>query len=243
MSKRWRNAGLYALLIVILVAIVTAFIPQRGQAPQPLRYSDFIDQVESNQVAKVAIAADQRSAQVVLHTDNRPFLVNLAPDQNLLPLLSQHQVDITVLPDSGPPAWQAALLSLALPLLLLGGLFFLLRRMQSGGGNPAMSFGKSRARVQMEPKTQVTFDDVAGIEGAKLELTEVVDFLKNSDRFTAVGAKIPKGVLLVGPPGTGKTLLAKAVAGEAGVPFFSISGSEFVEMFVGVGASRVRDLF
>ena len=243
-SKRWRNAGLYALLIVILVAIVTAFIPQRGQsnARQPLRYSDFIDQVESNQVAKVAIAADQRSAQVV-HTDNRRSLVNLAPDQNLLPLLSQHQVDITVLPDSGPPAWQAALLSLAFPLLLLGGLFFLLRRMQSGGGNPAMSFGKSRARVQMEPKTQVTFDDVAGIEGAKLELTEVVDFLKNSDRFTAVGAKIPKGVLLVGPPGTGKTLLAKAVAGEAGVPFFSISGSEFVEMFVGVGASRVRDLF
>ena len=106
-----------------------------------------------------------------------------------------------------------------------------------------MQFGKSKARVQMEPSTQVTFTDVAGIEGAKLELTEVVDFLKNPDRFTAVGAKIPKGVLLVGPPGTGKTLLAKAVAGEAGVPFFSISGSEFVEMFVGVGASRVRDLF
>ncbi len=244
MSKRWRNAGLYALLVVILIAIVTAFIPQRGQSdgPQPLRYSDFVDQVEANQVAKVAIASDQRSAQVV-HTDNRRSVVNLAPDQNLLPLLSQHQVDIAVLPDSGTPAWQAALLSLAFPLLLLGGLFFLLRRMQSGGGNPAMSFGKSRARVQMEPKTQVTFDDVAGIEGAKLELTEVVDFLKNSDRFTAVGAKIPKGVLLVGPPGTGKTLLAKAVAGEAGVPFFSISGSEFVEMFVGVGASRVRDLF
>jgi len=243
-SKRWRNAGLYALLAVILITIVTAFIPQRGQsvAPQPLRYSDFIAQVEANQIAKVAIAPDQRSAQVV-HADNRRFLVNLAPDQDLLPLLSQHQVDITVLPDSGPPAWQSALLSLAFPLLLLGGLFFLLRRMQSGGGNPAMSFGKSRARVQMEPKTQVTFDDVAGIEGAKLELTEVVDFLKNPDRFTAVGAKIPKGVLLVGPPGTGKTLLAKAVAGEAGVPFFSISGSEFVEMFVGVGASRVRDLF
>ncbi len=112
-----------------------------------------------------------------------------------------------------------------------------------GGGNPAMSFGKSKARLQMEPSTQVTFSDVAGVEGAKLELTEVVDFLKSPDRFTAVGAKIPKGVLLVGPPGTGKTLLAKAVAGEAGVPFFSISGSEFVEMFVGVGASRVRDLF
>merc|ERR1739838_24022 len=106
-----------------------------------------------------------------------------------------------------------------------------------------MNFGKSKARVQMEPSTQITFSDVAGIEGAKLELTEVVDFLKNADRFTAIGAKIPKGVLLVGPPGTGKTLLAKAVAGEAGVPFISISGSEFVEMFVGVGASRVRDIF
>jgi cell division protease FtsH len=122
-------------------------------------------------------------------------------------------------------------------------LFFLLRRAQSGPGSQAMNFGKSKARVQMEPQTQITFGDVAGIDQAKLELNEVVDFLKNADRFTAVGAKIPKGVLLVGPPGTGKTLLARAVAGEAGVPFFSISGSEFVEMFVGVGASRVRDLF
>jgi cell division protease FtsH len=148
-----------------------------------------------------------------------------------------------VQPNREPAAWQQAVGSLLFPLILLGGLFFLLRRAQGGGGNPAMNFGKSKARVQMEPQTQVTFGDVAGIEGAKLELTEVVDFLKNPDRFTAVGAKIPKGVLLVGPPGTGKTLLAKAVAGEAGVPFFSISGSEFVEMFVGVGASRVRDLF
>ncbi|HYP03117.1 MAG TPA: ATP-dependent zinc metalloprotease FtsH3, partial [Cyanobium sp.] len=158
-------------------------------------------------------------------------------------LLTEHNVDIAVQPNREPAAWQQAIGSLIFPLLLLGGLFFLLRRAQGGGGNPAMNFGKSKARVQMEPQTQVTFGDVAGIEGAKLELTEVVDFLKNPDRFTAVGAKIPKGVLLVGPPGTGKTLLAKAVAGEAGVPFFSISGSEFVEMFVGVGASRVRDLF
>merc|ERR1712230_89960 len=153
-------------------------------------------------------------------------------------------VDIAVQPTRQAPAWQQAAGSLIFPLLLLGGLFFLFRRAQGGGGgNPAMQFGKSKARVQMEPSTQVTFTDVAGIECAKLELTEVVDFLKNPDRFTAVGAKIPKGVLLVGPPGTGKTLLAKAVAGEAGVPFFSISGSEFVEMFVGVGASRVRDMF
>ena len=170
--------------------------------------------------------------------------MNLAPDKELLGLLTQHDVDIAVQPSRQAPAWQSAVGSLIFPLLLLGGLFFLFRRAQGGGGgNPAMQFGKSKARVQMEPSTQVTFSDVAGIAGAKLELTEVVDFLKNPDRFTAVGAKIPKGVLLVGPPGTGKTLLAKAVAGEAGVPFFSISGSEFVEMFVGVGASRVRDLF
>ncbi|MEO1744297.1 MAG: ATP-dependent zinc metalloprotease FtsH3, partial [Cyanobacteria bacterium J06629_9] len=143
--------------------------------------------------------------------------------------------------DSG--RWIQLFSTLLIPVLLLVVLFFVLRRAQSGPGNQAMNFGKSKARVQMEPQTQVTFGDVAGIDQAKLELTEVVDFLKNADRFTAVGAKIPKGVLLVGPPGTGKTLLAKAVAGEAGVPFFSISGSEFVEMFVGVGASRVRDLF
>ena len=180
----------------------------------------------------------------MVENDGRRAQVNLAPDKELLGLLTQHDVDIAVQPTRQAPAWQQAAGSLIFPLLLLGGLFFLFRRAQGGGGgNPAMQFGKSKARVQMEPSTQVTFTDVAGIEGAKLELTEVVDFLKNPDRFTAVGAKIPKGVLLVGPPGTGKTLLAKAVAGEAGVPFFSISGSEFVEMFVGVGASRVRDLF
>ena len=179
-----------------------------------------------------------------MESDGRRAEVNLAPDKDLLKILTDNKVDIAVQPTRQTPAWQQAASSLIFPILLLGGLFFLLRRAQGGGGgNQAMSFGKSKARVQMEPQTQVTFNDVAGIEGAKLELTEVVDFLKNPDRFTAVGAKIPKGVLLVGPPGTGKTLLAKAVAGEAGVPFFSISGSEFVEMFVGVGASRVRDLF
>ncbi len=188
------------------------------------------------------ISPDRGTAQVV-ENDGRRAVVNLAPDKDLLKLLTDHDVDIAVQPSRESAPWQQAIGSLIFPLLLLGGLFFLLRRAQGGGGNPAMNFGKSKARVQMEPQTQVTFGDVAGIEGAKLELSEVVDFLKNPDRFTAVGAKIPKGVLLVGPPGTGKTLLAKAVAGEAGVPFFSISGSEFVEMFVGVGASRVRDLF
>ena len=243
MKKRLRNAGLYVLLVIVMIAIGTAFLdrPDPANAPRTLRYSDFVEAVQGNEISRVLISPDRGTAQVV-ENDGRRALVNLAPDKDLLKLLTDHNVDIAVQPSREPAAWQSAIGSLIFPLLLLGGLFFLLRRAQGGGGNPAMSFGKSKARVQMEPQTQVTFGDVAGIEGAKLELTEVVDFLKNPDRFTAVGAKIPKGVLLVGPPGTGKTLLAKAVAGEAGVPFFSISGSEFVEMFVGVGASRVRDL-
>jgi len=244
-NKRWRNAGLYGLLVVVLIALGTAFMggrPSADNSPRSLRYSDFVESVQNNQISRVLISPDRGTALVV-ESDGQRAQVNLAPDKDLLKLLTDHNVDIAVQPTRQAPVWQQALGSLLFPLLLLGGLFFLLRRAQGGGGNPAMSFGKSKARVQMEPQTQVTFDDVAGIEGAKLELTEVVDFLKNPDRFTAVGAKIPKGVLLVGPPGTGKTLLAKAVAGEAGVPFFSISGSEFVEMFVGVGASRVRDLF
>ncbi|MGL5879214.1 MAG: ATP-dependent zinc metalloprotease FtsH3, partial [Xenococcaceae cyanobacterium] len=180
---------------------------------------------------------------VAVNQEGGSVLVNLPNDPQLFDILTKNNVDISILPQNDEGFWLRALSSLFFPILLLVGLFFLLRRAQSGPGNQAMNFGKSKARVQMEPQTQVTFGDVAGIEQAKLELTEVVDFLKNADRFTAIGAKIPKGVLLVGPPGTGKTLLAKAVAGEAGVPFFSISGSEFVEMFVGVGASRVRDLF
>ncbi len=245
MNKRWRNIGLTALLVLAIVVIAPAFLSggSTQQEARTMRYSDFVEAVEENQISRVLISPDRGTAQVV-ENDGRRAQVNLAPDKELLGLLTQHDVDIAVQPTRQAPAWQSAVGSLIFPLLLLGGLFFLFRRAQGGGGgNPAMQFGKSKARVQMEPSTQVTFSDVAGISGAKLELTEVVDFLKNPDRFTAVGAKIPKGVLLVGPPGTGKTLLAKAVAGEAGVPFFSISGSEFVEMFVGVGASRVRDLF
>ena len=247
MNKRWRNVGLYVLLVVVVIVVGTAFLdrPDSASTAQNLRYSDFVEQVQEDQVSRVLLSPDRGTASVVA-TDGRRSEVNLAPDKDLLKMLTDHNVDIAVQPSRQPGAWQQAASSLIFPLLLLGGLFFLFRRAQSGGGgggNPAMNFGKSKARVQMEPSTQITFGDVAGIEGAKLELTEVVDFLKNPDRFTAVGAKIPKGVLLVGPPGTGKTLLAKAVAGEAGVPFFSISGSEFVEMFVGVGASRVRDLF
>ncbi len=247
MNKRWRNVGLYVLLVVVVIVVGTAFLdrPDPATAARTLRYSDFVESVQEDQVSRVLLSPDRGTAQIV-ETDGRRAEVNLAPDKDLLKMLTDHNVDIAVQPSRQPGAWQQAATSLIFPLLLLGGLFFLFRRAQSGGGgggNQAMNSGNSKARVQMEPTTQITFGDVAGIEGAKLELTEVVDFLKNPDRFTAVGAKIPKGCLLVGPPGTGKTLLAKAVAGEAGVPFFSISGSEFVEMFVGVGASRVRDLF
>ena len=242
-NKKWRNAGLYALLLIVVLALASAFLDRQPQSREVLTYSDFIHQVESNKIDRVNLSADRTQAQVPNPSGGQPFLVNLPNDPDLINILTKNGVDIAVQPQTDDSFWLRVASSLFLPILLLVGLFLLLRRAQNGPGSQAMNFGKSKARVQMDPQTQVTFGDVAGIEQAKLELTEVVDFLKNADRFTAIGAKIPKGVLLVGPPGTGKTLLAKAVAGEAGVPFFSISGSEFVEMFVGVGASRVRDLF
>lgn len=242
MNKQWRNAGLYVLLAIVVLALATAFFDRQPTTKQTWPYSEFIQQVENKQITKVSITPDRSQAQAITQDGTR-VLVNLPNDPELLNILTSNNVDIAVLPQSNDGFWFRALSSLIVPIGLLVLLFFLLRRAQAGPGNQAMNFGKSRARVQMEPQTQVTFNDVAGIDQAKLELGEVVEFLKYADRFTEVGAKIPKGVLLVGPPGTGKTLLARAVAGEAGVPFFSISGSEFVEMFVGVGASRVRDLF
>jgi cell division protease FtsH len=242
-NKKWRNAGLYALLLIVVLALATAFFDRQPAAQKSWKYSEFLQEVRSgNKVESVRLSADRSRALATTSTGEQ-VAVNLPNDPQLINILAENNVDISVLPQKEDGLWVRAFSSLFFPVLLLVGLFFLLRRAQNGPGSQAMNFGKSKARVQMEPQTQVTFGDVAGIEGAKLELAEVVDFLKNADRFTAIGAKIPKGVLLVGPPGTGKTLLARAVAGEAGVPFFSISGSEFVEMFVGVGASRVRDLF
>jgi cell division protease FtsH len=241
-NKKWRNAGLYALLLIVVLALASAFFDRQPAVQQTWKYSEFLQEVREGKVETVRLSADRQRA-IVPTQDGTNVLVNLPNDPQLINILAENNVDISVLPQREEGVWVRAFSSLFFPILLLVGLFFLLRRAQSGPGSQAMNFGKSKARVQMEPQTQVTFGDVAGIEGAKLELNEVVDFLKNADRFTAIGAKIPKGVLLVGPPGTGKTLLARAVAGEAGVPFFSISGSEFVEMFVGVGASRVRDLF
>ena len=243
MNKRWRNAGLYALLAIVVIAVGTAFFDRQPPAKETWKYSQFLEEVRVGHVQKVAITND-RTRAIVQKENGDKVQINLVPgDLALLKTLEEKKVDVSVYSQAEEGQVMKLASSLFFPVLLLVGLFFLLRRAQNGPGNQAMNFGKSKARVQMEPQTQVTFGDVAGIDQAKLELAEVVDFLKNADRFTAIGAKIPKGCLLVGPPGTGKTLLAKAVAGEAGVPFFSISGSEFVEMFVGVGASRVRDLF
>ncbi len=242
-NKKWRNAGLYALLAIVVIALATALFDQESETQQTWRYSEFINQVENGRVESVELTSD-RSEATAINLQGEKIRVNIPPeDPDLIDILTENNVDISVEPEQDEGFLFRALSSLFLPILLLVGLFFLLRRAQGGPGSQAMNFGKSKAKVQMEPQTNVTFNDVAGIEQAKLELTELVDFLKSADRFTEVGAKIPKGALLVGPPGTGKTLLARAVAGEAGVPFFSISGSEFVEMFVGVGASRVRDLF
>nr|WP_239121410.1 ATP-dependent zinc metalloprotease FtsH3 [Spirulina major] len=236
---------MYVLLVIVVLALGSALLESPGESRKTWKYSQLIQAVQSDRIDRIKLSADRTQALVTDPDDvnGTQAIVNLPNDPQLIQILTEHNVDIAVQPPKDDGFWFRILSSLFVPALLLIGLFFLLRRASSGPGSQAMNFGKSKARVQMEPQTQVTFGDVAGIEQAKLELAEVVDFLKNADRFTAIGAKIPKGVLLVGPPGTGKTLLAKAVAGEAGVPFFSISGSEFVEMFVGVGASRVRDLF
>jgi cell division protease FtsH len=216
--------------------------------PEEMTYGEFLEKVDQGQVEQVDLDTERGIAYVRLEGESEedpPHEVMLfAGERNpeLIQRLRDNQVDVDIKDTSGNGALAWLATNSLLALILIFGLLMILRRSASGAGN-AMNFGRSRARFQMEAKTGVVFDDVAGIEEAKEELQEVVVFLKNPEKFTAVGARIPKGVLLVGQPGTGKTLLAKAIAGEAGVPFFSISGSEFVEMFVGVGASRVRDLF
>jgi cell division protease FtsH len=213
---------------------------------ETMSYNELLKKIDAGKVTKVDIDPTQRVARVELQgadkTDS-PATVNLFEDnRELIEKLRSKRVQFAVQPTTDNSAALGFVINLLLVILLISGLLMIVRR-SANASNQAMNFGKSRARFQMEAKTGIKFEDVAGIEEAKEELQEVVTFLKQPERFTAVGAKIPKGVLLIGPPGTGKTLLAKAIAGEAGVPFFSISGSEFVEMFVGVGASRVRDLF
>eukprot|EP00551_Chaetoceros_affinis_P000108 CAMPEP_0203633360 /NCGR_PEP_ID=MMETSP0088-20131115/470_1 /ASSEMBLY_ACC=CAM_ASM_001087 /TAXON_ID=426623 /ORGANISM="Chaetoceros affinis, Strain CCMP159" /LENGTH=682 /DNA_ID=CAMNT_0050486649 /DNA_START=116 /DNA_END=2164 /DNA_ORIENTATION=- len=225
-------------------------IQSRGGAPVDVRYSDFLKLVNADRVEKVTFSADGTQLLGVDTEGVRIKIEALPNDPDLLTSLTSHKVDVTVLPaNEGQGGLGELAQSLILPAALFAGLFFLSRRSGGGqmpggmgGGNP-MQFGKAKAQIQMIPDTGVNFDDVAGCDGAKLELAEVVDFLKQPEVYNANGCRIPRGVILDGPPGTGKTLLAKAVAGEAGVPFISISASEFVEMFVGVGASRVRDIF
>eukprot|EP00815_Leptocylindrus_aporus_P007524 CAMPEP_0116072330 /NCGR_PEP_ID=MMETSP0322-20121206/14426_1 /TAXON_ID=163516 /ORGANISM="Leptocylindrus danicus var. apora, Strain B651" /LENGTH=686 /DNA_ID=CAMNT_0003561079 /DNA_START=158 /DNA_END=2218 /DNA_ORIENTATION=+ len=237
--------------------VVTTVVQQRprgaGGAPTTIRYSEFLKLVDADEIEKVTFSSDGTKLLGVDNDGARIRIDALPNDPDLLNSLTRHKVDVTVLPNQEVQAGGLAGLaqSLIFPALLFGGLFFLSRRnggnntgMPGGGpGAGPMGFGKSKAQIQMVPDTGVTFNEVAGCDGAKLELAEVVDFLKQPEAYTKNGCRIPRGVILDGPPGTGKTLLAKAVAGEAGVPFISISGSEFVEMFVGVGASRVRDVF
>jgi cell division protease FtsH len=239
----WRLAA--SLLIFQGVMLGTPVQAQQGQQ-KPLTYGQLLQKVDEGDVTRVQIDPATRTAKVSLRGQKEgepPQEVTLLEQNSeLIEKLRDKKIELDVQPTTDNSAALGLVANLFLLLLLLAGLMMILRRSSSSSGQ-ALNFGKSRARFQMEAKTGVMFNDVAGIEEAKEELQEVVTFLKQPERFTAVGARIPKGVLLVGPPGTGKTLLAKAIAGEAGVPFFSISGSEFVEMFVGVGASRVRDLF
>lgn len=249
--QRWLIALLLGFCLWQGSGLVLQPAPAHAALASALTYDRFLRYVEEGRVTDVRLTDNNLVAEVTAvdpqTQHSTRYRVNLLPNTvpQLVDRLTEQGIEVAVVPTRNGSAFWALLGNLVIPLLLLGGLFFFLRRAGAGAGGPgqAMNFGKSRARFQMEAKTGVKFDDVAGIEEAKEELQEVVTFLKKPERFTAVGAKIPKGVLLVGPPGTGKTLLAKAIAGEAGVPFFSLSGSEFVEMFVGVGASRVRDLF
>ena len=235
-----KNLALWIIIGLLLVALFNLFQSSGGRGPQAsVPYSDFVTAVESGQVSEVVIKGNQITGQ---YSDGRPFSTYAPQDPQLVPRLTDAGIRVDARPeDSGSPLLNI-LLSWFPMLLLIGVWIFFMRQMQSGGGK-AMGFGKSRARLLTERTGRVTFDDVAGIDEAKQELEEIVEFLKDPQKFQRLGGKIPKGVLLVGPPGTGKTLTARAVAGEANVPFFTISGSDFVEMFVGVGASRVRDMF
>ena len=231
--------ALYVLLIIIAVSIFNTFVHPQEKNTE-ITYSDFISQVEKKNVSSVVMTNNAVTGKMKDGTEFATYIPD--NDTQLLNKLNDGNVTITAKPPE-QPSWWMSLLSNLLPIVILIGVWFWMMNQTQGGGGRVMSFGKSRAKMTGEGQVHVNFNDVAGEDEAKEELSEVVDFLKNPGRYTAIGAKIPKGVLLVGPPGTGKTLLAKAVAGEAKVPFFSISGSDFVEMFVGVGASRVRDLF
>lgn len=239
MRKFIKNVALYVLVITIVVTVFNTFLNPQSKRSE-ITYSSFVTQVNNKNVESVIMTEESVVGKLKDGTEFATYLPN--DTGTLLNKLTDNGVSVTVRPPE-QPSWWMGLLSSVLPILILVGVWFWIMNQTQGGGGRVMNFGKSKAKMTDEGRVKVTFKDVAGEDEAKAELSEVVDFLKNPSRYTALGAKIPKGTLLVGPPGTGKTLLAKAVAGEAKVPFFSISGSDFVEMFVGVGASRVRDLF
>jgi len=246
--KKYQTTGVYVTLLLIIMIFISSVFLSKTDSIQGISYSQFLDKVNAGQIESVKLSADSLLAKPKIEPSHSATITTrykvLIPlnDPTLIPNLQKNKVDISVEHPSNSGQWIGLIGSLILPVLLLVALFLMFRSAQSGGSQ-AMSFGKSKAKMMLDNRVKVTFADVAGIDESKQELEEIVDFLKNGERYLALGAKIPKGVLLVGAPGTGKTLMAKAVAGEAGVPFFSISGSDFVEMFVGVGASRVRDLF
>ena len=242
MNKFLRNVGFYLLLILVVISCIDYFSMQKTTR-QEVGYTQFLQEVNAGNVEKVTIV---QNTLRVTGTDGKEY-TTVTPDApnsdpGLYDKLAAKNIDVAAENPPEPP-WWSQMLSSILPILLLCGVWFYMMQQTQGGGGRVMNFGKSRARMSGGDKVKVNFGDVAGADEAKQELEEVVEFLKHPKKYNDLGARIPKGVLLFGPPGTGKTLLAKAVAGEAGVPFFSISGSDFVEMFVGVGASRVRDLF
>ena len=238
-SSIYKNLALWLVIALLMVLIFNMF-NSGDTVRKNISYTEFINNVTKNDVKTVVIKQNQITGELI--SSGTQFETYAPDDSNLVPLLREHKVDIYAKPPETTPFYMQLLMSW-LPLIILVAIWIFFMRQMQGGGGKAFSFGKSRARLLNQDDAKVTFKDVAGIEEAKEELTEIVDFLKDPAKFQKLGGKIPKGVLLVGPPGTGKTLLAKAVAGEAGVPFFSISGSDFVEMFVGVGAARIRDLF
>ncbi len=239
MNQFTRNLLLWGIISLAMVVVFNMFGQPQPAAQSRMTYSEFLQQVEDGKVAEVVLQGNTITGKTL---DDRSFQIYAPRDPGLVDKLIAGKVDVKAEPQEDSPWYMTLLVSWFPMLLLIGVWIFFMRQMQGGAGR-AMSFGRSRARLLNQEQGRVTFADVAGVDEAKEELSEVVDFLSNPRKFTRLGGRIPKGVLLVGPPGTGKTLLAKAVAGEAGVPFFSISGSDFVEMFVGVGASRVRDLF
>ncbi len=238
MNPFYKNLSLWLVILMMIIMLYQIF-NTTNLAEKSVAYTDFLAMVNKELIAQVEI---QGQELFVTDTDNRRYTVYAPRDVDMIRILREKNVTISAKPPADPPWYMSILVSWLPFVLLIGVWIFFMRQMQSGGGK-ALSFGKSRARLLTDQQEKVTFDDVAGIDEAKEELGEIVEFLREPKKFTRLGGRIPKGVLLTGPPGTGKTLLSRAIAGEAGVPFFSISGSDFVEMFVGVGASRVRDLF